>query len=198
MTTTTDREYVDVTEAAKLMRAALRDAFPGVKFSVRCERYSMGQSIDVHWTDGPAPKQVELVADQYQGGRFDGMIDLAYSVEHWLSPDGKQAIVARSPGTNGSHPPEYGERPGLDWRRVHFSVSSVHCSRTITNYETTIKAAELIVRRYYGMAPGEIRIGGEGWGEFVQDVAASIVHHRRAGETLEEVLERRQNRSDWP
>jgi len=46
--------YVSVAETAKLVRAALKAAFPGITFSVRSKSYSMGASISVRWTDGPA------------------------------------------------------------------------------------------------------------------------------------------------
>jgi hypothetical protein len=39
--------------AASNIRAELKKAFPGVKFSVRSETFSGGDSIDVKWMDGP-------------------------------------------------------------------------------------------------------------------------------------------------
>lgn len=77
------RNYLSAVETAKLMRSALKESFPGVKFSVRAD----GNSINVRWTDGPAAKLVEAVTDQFKGGYFDGMIDYAGSVYHKL--DGK-------------------------------------------------------------------------------------------------------------
>lgn len=63
-------------ETAKLLRKALKDAFPGVKFSVRSDTYSMGASIRVGYEDGPFKADVEAVAKQFAGASFDGMIDL--------------------------------------------------------------------------------------------------------------------------
>lgn len=74
--------YIDVTETAKLVRAALKAAFPGIKFRVRAARYAGGASIAVRWTDGPTEEQVREVTSQYEGSGFDGMIDLKYSVYH--------------------------------------------------------------------------------------------------------------------
>jgi hypothetical protein len=65
-----------VTETAQLVRAALKQAFPGVKFSVRSRKYAGGASIDVSWTDGPTTRGVAKVTDLYEGATFDGMIDL--------------------------------------------------------------------------------------------------------------------------
>jgi hypothetical protein len=67
--------YISCAGTAKLVRAALKAAFPAVKFSVRSETYSGGASIDVRWTDGPTVEQVEAVAKPFSGGSFDGMTD---------------------------------------------------------------------------------------------------------------------------
>lgn len=96
-----EKQYLTCAETAKLVRAALKREFPGVKFSVRSQTYSGGASIDVKWTDGPTTKRVDPVVKAYAGGDFDGMIDLAYHVETWLLPDGS-AAPAYSEGTEGS------------------------------------------------------------------------------------------------
>ena len=69
-------KYLSVTDTAKLVRSALKAAFPGVKFSVRSDSYSGGASINISWTDGPTEAAVDKVADRYQGCDFDGMQDL--------------------------------------------------------------------------------------------------------------------------
>lgn len=73
---TTSRQYLSVVETAKLLRAALNKAFPGVKFSVRSESYAGGASINVSYVDGPFEPAVKVVTDLYSGATFDGMIDL--------------------------------------------------------------------------------------------------------------------------
>jgi hypothetical protein len=88
-----DTTYLTCAETAKLARAALKKAFPGVKFSVRSDG-----CIRISWIDGPTAESVDAVVKCYAGGRFDGNIDYAYNVSHWLLPDGS-AIVARSEGT---------------------------------------------------------------------------------------------------
>lgn len=65
----------DLTTAAKNIRAELRQAFPGVRFSVRSERFSGGDSIDVRWADGPSSNRVREIVDKYKQGDFDGMTD---------------------------------------------------------------------------------------------------------------------------
>lgn len=61
--------------AAKAIRAELKAKFPGVAFRVRSESYSMGDSINISWTDGPTDKRVDEIVMRYQYGHFDGMTD---------------------------------------------------------------------------------------------------------------------------
>jgi predicted RNA methylase len=131
-------------ECAKLIRAALKRAFPDTKFSVRSSKYSMGSSIDVSWTDGPTRRMVETLAGQYHGSSFDGMIDLKSHFSSWLLPDGS-AIVALDRGTEGSrgsNPARSNPKPHPDARHVHFSADSVHCSRSMS----PIFAARVLAR----------------------------------------------------
>lgn len=62
-------------ETAAAIRAALKVAFPGFKFSVTFERYSMGSCTNVSWTDGPTSPEVRLVTDRFTSQSFDGMTD---------------------------------------------------------------------------------------------------------------------------
>lgn len=99
----TDREYLSCAETAKLVRKALASAFPGVKFSVRSQTYAGGASINVGIPKDATveDKAVRAVCERFAGGRFDGMIDLAYCVNHWLLPDGTVQL-ASSPGSESS------------------------------------------------------------------------------------------------
>ncbi len=74
MTSTT--EYLSVAETAKLVRAALKRDFPGVKFSVRSDSYAGGASIRVRYEDGPTVQQVQGTTSLFTGSSFDAMIDL--------------------------------------------------------------------------------------------------------------------------
>lgn len=60
---------------AKAIRERLKKEFPSVKFSVKSENFSMGNSVHISWTDGPVSQVVELITNQYQYGSFDGMTD---------------------------------------------------------------------------------------------------------------------------
>jgi hypothetical protein len=96
------RKYLTCAETAKMVRAALREAFPGVKFSVRSDVYSGGASIDVRWTDGPSVKQVRAVTWLYEGSRFNGMCDLKYAAYHAITADGR--LVLLGTGFDGQAP----------------------------------------------------------------------------------------------
>ena len=56
----------DIKEAAKRLRQELKDKFPETKFSVRIERYSMGEAINVFWTNGTASDKVEEILTKYE------------------------------------------------------------------------------------------------------------------------------------
>ena len=62
--------------AAKDLKKWLRQAFPGVKFSVRSDCFAGGTSVHVSWHFGPTTKAVEEWANDYKDGTFDGMVDL--------------------------------------------------------------------------------------------------------------------------
>lgn len=65
--------YYSTKECSVLARALLKEAFPGVKFSVRTEHHT---SVNVSWTDGPTTKAVDRVVGHLKAGHFDGMQDL--------------------------------------------------------------------------------------------------------------------------
>lgn len=120
--------YLTCAETAKLIRAALKKNFPGIKFSVRSDG-----CVRISWMDGPTSRAVDAVVKQYEGGRFDGNIDYAYNVSHWLLPDGS-AIVARSEGTTGQRsyqePIDNAAPEGA--RKVSFGARFVFTSRKIS------------------------------------------------------------------
>ncbi len=79
-----ERKYLSCAETAKLLRQALKESFPAVKFSVRSSVYAGGASIRVGWIDGPTSKTVESVSGRFSGSYFDGMIDYKGSRYHEL------------------------------------------------------------------------------------------------------------------
>lgn len=81
--------------AAKNIRIELARAFPGIKFSVKSERFSMGNAIRIGWTDGPTSAQVEEITDKYDAGSFDGMTDsYSYRKDHaWVDAFGSAKYI---------------------------------------------------------------------------------------------------------
>lgn len=193
MTTT----YISAAETAKLVRAALKRNFPGVKFSVKSETYSGGASINVYWIDGPTRKQVEAVTGNYAGGRFDGGIDLAYSVTHYLMPDGS-AIVAQSPGSAGSGGRDQSLKqfkPHPDAVRVQFSADHVFCNRR-HSAGLVARALASVARKWGGFDPASLEVVSREDGSAWCSEAGSIMIESRGmwlDMLLNEELSRRTN-----
>ncbi len=57
----TDFGRMDGAWRSKMMKRALKELFPTDKFSVKLDRYSMGNSIHIRWKDGPATRTVESI-----------------------------------------------------------------------------------------------------------------------------------------
>lgn len=61
--------------AAKQIRQDLKTAFPNVKFAVTSKKFSMGDSVTIRWTEGPASADVSRLTAKYRIGHHDGMVD---------------------------------------------------------------------------------------------------------------------------
>jgi len=81
-------KYINVVDTAKLIRAALKESFAGVKFSVQSKSYAGGASISIYYFDGPTAKQVEKVIGVFEGSYFDGMQD--YKGSNYANLDGEE------------------------------------------------------------------------------------------------------------
>ncbi|TFD37029.1 hypothetical protein E3T37_12590 [Cryobacterium sp. TMT2-10] len=68
-------DYISTKDTAKLVRVALKNAFPGVKFSVRMSTGTASAWMNVSWSDGPTDREVSAVTSQYEGRKFNGMTD---------------------------------------------------------------------------------------------------------------------------
>jgi len=69
------RQLTGAALTAKMIKARLTALYPRVKFSVTSDTFSMGNSVDIRWTDGPTSDAVNAITKQYQYGSFDGMTD---------------------------------------------------------------------------------------------------------------------------
>lgn len=134
--------YIDTAEAAKMLRPFLKREFPGVKFSVRIDRYAGGSSIDVNWTDGPTVEQVEAISRGFQGARFEGMTDCAYSANSWYCTEHGTRVAETygcdMSGNNDVHDSRCCAKAEL----VHFMSSYVHAIRRISpEFAAELRAA---------------------------------------------------------
>lgn len=152
-----ETRYLSVAETARLIRPQLKKAFPGVKFAVRSKSYAGGASVRVNWTNGPTVAEVRLIAGQFSGGSFDGMIDMMHYNSSWLMPDGT-AQVAKDPGSTGSmgvDEPINNSKPHPNAELVHFCANFVFCDRDISENIALAKAIE-IAEKYAGFNPEAI------------------------------------------
>lgn len=143
--------FLSASETAKVLRKALKNAFPKTKFSVRSKTYSGGASIHFDWTDGPTSETVRKVSDGFAGGGFDGSIDLAYSVTSWMMPNG--SIIAHSEGTVGSHGVHCSitnEAPHPTAILVHFGANYVFPKREYSDDVYATAIAEIQAKRSAG------------------------------------------------
>ena len=114
----TGDKYPNQALASKNIKIELQRAFPGQKFSVTSDSFSMGDSVNIHWTEGPTTKEVEEFTDKYQHSDFDGMQDMSI-----------------------------GRKYGGVFRGLFGSSKYVSCNRTITD-ETVIAACEKLGLTY--------------------------------------------------
>lgn len=197
--------YIDVAETAKLIRRCLKRTYPAVKFSVRSSRYSMGASIDVRWTDGPAEFHINPLVQAYAGADFDGMIDLKTHNSHYMIDDGTVRIarVEDTAASRGSiegfqnRPPcarcgalyhEPGQHEYTPAEVVQFGADFISCSRQLTNGEQQAADAADRIRKL-GKCDGEPPNDQFG-NRWVTDLSWQVAHGRDEGETIDAAIDR--------
>lgn len=65
--------YETVAETAKKIREGLKAKFPGQKFSVRSDSFSLGSAVRIEWMDGPTEAQVSRIAQPHEAVTRDTM-----------------------------------------------------------------------------------------------------------------------------
>jgi hypothetical protein len=76
--------------ASAAIKQELKKVFPSVKFSVKSDSFSGGNSVHVNWSNGPTTGEVDNIIDKYQYGHFNGMEDIyEYSNQRTDIPQAK-------------------------------------------------------------------------------------------------------------
>ena len=70
------RQLAGAALTAKVIKKRLTALYPKVKFSVTSSIFSMGDSVDIRWTDGPPADDVSAITHQYQQGSYDSMQEM--------------------------------------------------------------------------------------------------------------------------
>ena len=63
---------ISAVDTAKIIRTVLKEAFLGIKFSVKV---SNGYAVNIRWVDGVNSKQVEDVVNRFKGSFFNDKSD---------------------------------------------------------------------------------------------------------------------------
>ena len=126
-----DARWLSAADTAKIIRKVLKREFADTKFSVTSETYAGGASVSIHWVDGPTVGQVDSHVSAFNGKGFDGMIDLAYSKDSWLMPDGSvsPAKSVGSANSGGFDSPYDLPAPSPEAELVRFGSGYIHTSR---------------------------------------------------------------------
>ena len=84
---------MDVVEVAKLIRRALKMAFPGTTFSVRSSRFAGGTAISVVWTGTPIEAEVKQLIGRFAGLRYDKRRDGWEPLTYYFRSDGSSMAM---------------------------------------------------------------------------------------------------------
>jgi len=126
-----DLAKLDVVEKAKRIRVILQKEFPQTKFRVRSDRFSLGEAVDIFYTDGPSTKKIGDIAKKFEdidrdefgeilsGGNSFVQVHRTYS-EKAMEEAKKQALNRFVEGTFGSWDSDYRFRDEV-WRFLNIS-----------------------------------------------------------------------------
>lgn len=162
---------ISTKDVAKLVRAELRAAFPGVKFSVRCGTGTASAWMNVSWADGPTTRQVGDITGRFEGRKFNGMTD---SYDHQgsvlVAGEGEampEEVVYGCDGINTAR--TYSAAGHLEAQRVIETDSSIPHVRVCDEDGNLLKGAGNLIR------PGdEVRVAGHGYSDWMD--AHQAVH----------------------
>lgn len=70
------RQLAGAALTANVIKKRLKALYPNVKFSAKSDVFSMGDSVDIRWTDGPLQETIEAITNKYQSGSFNSMAEM--------------------------------------------------------------------------------------------------------------------------
>lgn len=126
------RRTIDVVDVAKLIRNALKIAFPDTKFTVRSSRFAGGASIRVKWSARPIEAEVGQLLERFRGLEYNDRWDTWEPLTFYFRPDGTSIAMGPTGNSeitsNWTNPIVAAVMPqGTDW--IRFGADYLHCYR---------------------------------------------------------------------
>jgi hypothetical protein len=91
------KQKSEAAQVAALIRKELKEKFPQIKFSVKSENYSGGNSVGVSYENGVPSSEIEKITNKHVDGNFDGMTDCYnYNSNPKNLPRAKYIFVSRN------------------------------------------------------------------------------------------------------
>lgn len=132
----TSKEESSRITATKNVRQELKEAFPGIKFSVKSSSGTTTDTIDISWKNGVTQKEVYDIVKKYQEGSFNGMEDIYEShnnpfnklyggvsyvfAQRDITPDKYQEVALE----NGMDPENRNELREIIWNKSFYTKSA--------------------------------------------------------------------------
>ena len=70
------KKFTKAALAAKQIRSILKKEFPSTKFSVKSSNFSMGDCVDISWTDGASKDEVRKLISHFEHTKYNSTEDL--------------------------------------------------------------------------------------------------------------------------
>jgi len=165
-------EYITTKDTAKLVRAALKSEYPGVKFSVRMSTGTASAWMNLSWSDGPTDAEVTTITSRFEGRKFNGMTD---------GYDNADTVLIASERRNMPREVQY-MCDGINTHRNYTAAGYAVAQQLIS---TDSDHKELVIFTPEGEAiagavlPTDIYVGGH-FHDYIyspESIARSILHH---------------------
>lgn len=89
-----DVTHYTCTETAKFVRQALKDAFPGVKFSVRVDSNARSAGLKIEYLASCTEEEVSKVVEAFRGSYWDSEYEMMR--DRYTTRDGKKVCYGMS------------------------------------------------------------------------------------------------------